>query len=138
MRFQKHPLLCVHIDQMRFQNPPLLCVHIDQMRFQKPPLLCVHIDQMRFQKPPFLWISTFDSVFKNLRFCGVFVEINVKTFTKTHGFCTKTEQCERGLNITVPHCGTAIAHKLSWLVGVFKIRKSLVWHVKFLTAESLC
>ena len=52
-------------------------------RFQKPPFLCVHIDQMRFQKPPFLWISTFDSVFENLRFCGVFVRISVNTFTKT-------------------------------------------------------
>ena len=25
----------------------------------------------RFQKPPFLWISTFYSVFENLRFCGI-------------------------------------------------------------------
>ena len=54
--------------------------------FQKPPFLCVHIDQMRFQKPPFLWISTFDSVFENLRFCGVFMRISVSTFTKTEVF----------------------------------------------------
>ena len=66
-------------------------------RFQKPPFLCVHIDQMRFQKSPFLWISTFDSVFQNLRFCGVLVQISVNTFAKTgflSVFCTKKEQCE--------------------------------------------
>ena len=41
---------------------------------------------MRFQKPLFLWISTFHSVFENLRFCGVFVRISVNTFTKTDVF----------------------------------------------------
>ena len=40
----------------------------------------------RFQRPPFLWISTFDSVFENIRFCGVFVQISVNTFTKTELF----------------------------------------------------
>ena len=63
--------------------------------FQKPSFLCVHIDQMRFQKPPFLWISTFDGVFENLCFCGVFVRVSVNTFTKTEVFLsvffTKTE-----------------------------------------------
>ena len=55
--------------------------------FQKPSFfLCVHIDQMHFQKPPLLWISTFDSVFENLRFCGVFVQISVTTLTKTEVF----------------------------------------------------
>ena len=54
-----------------------------RLDYQKPPLLCAHIDQMRFQKPPFLWISTFDSAFENLRFCGGFVRISVNTFTKT-------------------------------------------------------
>ena len=48
--------------------------------------MCVHIDQMRFRKPPFLWISTFDSVFENLCFCGIFVEISVNTFTKMEVF----------------------------------------------------
>ena len=52
-------------------------------RFQNPPFLCVHIDQMRFQKSLFLWISIFDRIFENLRFSGIFVQINLNTFTKT-------------------------------------------------------
>ena len=67
-------------------------------RFQKPPFLCVHIDQMRFQKPPFLWISTFDSVFENLRFCGVFVRISVNTFTKTEVFLSVFVQKRSSVN----------------------------------------
>ena len=54
----------------------------------------------RFQKSPFLWISTFDSVFEDLHFCGAFLQISVSTFTKRMFsllFCTKTEQCEWGL-----------------------------------------
>ena len=39
-----------------------------------------------FQKSPFLRISTFDSVFETLHFCGVFLQINVNTFTKTEAF----------------------------------------------------
>ena len=105
---------CPVFVQKRGEKPPFLCVHTDLPdnknaaknihfcaftmlrfceahcwileRFQKPPFLCVHIDQMRFQKPPFLWISTFDSVFENLRFCGVFLRISVNTFTKTEAF----------------------------------------------------
>ena len=67
-------------------------------RFQKPPFLCVHIDQMRFQKPPFLWISTFDSVFENLRSCGVFVRISVNTFTKTNVFLSVFVQKRSSVN----------------------------------------
>ena len=84
-RREKPPFSCVHTDlpdnknaakNIRFCAFTLLrfceahCWILE--RFQKPPFLCVHIDQMRFQKPPFFWISTFDSVFENLRFCGVF------------------------------------------------------------------
>ena len=102
------PFLCVHTDlpdnknvakNIRFCAFTLLrfceanCWILE--RFQKPPSLCVHINQMGFQKPPFLWISTFDSNFENLRFCGVFVRISANTFTKTEvfslRFCTKTE-----------------------------------------------
>ena len=98
-RREKLPFLCVHTDlpdnknaakNIRFCAFKLLrfcethCCILE--RFQKPPFLCVHIDQMRFQKPPLLWISTFDSVFENLRFCGVFVRISVNTFTKTEVF----------------------------------------------------
>ena len=67
-------------------------------RFQKPPFLYVHIDTERFQKPPFLWISTFDSVFENLRFCGVFVQINVNTFTKTEIFLSDFVQKRCSVN----------------------------------------
>ena len=67
-------------------------------RFQKPPFLCVHIDQMRFQKPPFLWISAFDSVFENLRFCGVFVRISVNTYTKTEVFLSVFVQKRSSVN----------------------------------------
>ena len=95
-RTEKRPFLSVHIDLpdnkygakgIRFRAFTLLrfceahCWILQ--RFQKPPFLCVHIDQLRFQKPPFLWISTFDSVFENLRPCGVFVQISVNTLTKT-------------------------------------------------------
>ena len=52
----------------------------------------------RFQKPPFLWISTFDSVFENLCFCGVFVQINVNTFTKTDVFLSVFVQKRSSLN----------------------------------------
>ena len=54
--------------------------------FSKTSVLGVHIDQIRFQKAAFLWISSFDSVFEKLRFCGVFVRISVNTFTKTEVF----------------------------------------------------
>ena len=67
-------------------------------RFQKPPFLCVHIDKLRFQKPPFLWISTFDSVFENFRFCGVFVRISVNTFTKTEVFLSVFVQKRSSVN----------------------------------------
>ena len=67
-------------------------------RFHKPPFLCVHIDQKRFQKPPFLWISTFDSFFENLRFCGVFVRISVNTFTKTEVFLSVFVQKRSSVN----------------------------------------
>ena len=56
-----------------------------------------HWSTQRFQKLPFLWISTLKSVFENL--C-VFVGSSVNGFTKTGifcSFCTKTEQCERGI-----------------------------------------
>ena len=53
---------------------------------------------MRFQKPPFLWISTFDSVFENLRFCGVFVGISVNTFTKTEVFLSVFVQKRSSVN----------------------------------------
>ena len=98
-RGEKHPFLFVHMDlpdnnygakDIRFCAFTLLRFFEAHYwileRFQKPPSLCVHIDQMRFQKPPFLWISTFDSVFKSLRFCGVLVQISVNTFTKTEVF----------------------------------------------------
>ena len=77
----KHPFLCVHVDlpdnkygakDFLFFAFTLLwfCeAHCWKLQcFQKPPFLCVHIDQIRFRKPPFLWLSTFDSVFNNLRF----------------------------------------------------------------------
>ena len=67
-------------------------------RFQKPPFLCVHIDSERFQKPPFLWISTFDSVFENVDFCGVFVQINVNTFKKTDFFLSVFAQKRCSVN----------------------------------------
>ena len=67
-------------------------------RFQKPPFLCVHIDQMRFQNPPFLWISTFDSVFKTLRFGGVFVQNSVNTFTKMEIFLSYFVQKQSSVN----------------------------------------
>ena len=84
--------------QKRREEHPFLCVHIDlpdnkygakDIRFCAFTLLLVceahYWILERFQKPPFLWISTFDSVFKNLRF-GVFVQISVNTFTKTEIF----------------------------------------------------
>ena len=67
-------------------------------RFQKRPFLCVHIDQMRLQKRPFLWLSTFDSIFENLRLCGVFVEISVNTFRKTEVFLSVFVQKRSSLN----------------------------------------
>ena len=113
-RREKHPFLCVHIDlpdnkygakDIRFCAFTLLqfceahCWILQ--RFQKPPCLCVHVDQMLFRKTLFLWISTFYSVFENLHFSGVFVQISLNTFTKKGGsslrFRTTTEQCERGL-----------------------------------------
>ena len=69
--------------------------------FKKPPFLCVHIDLERFQKPPFLWISTFDSVFENFRFCGVFVHISVNTFTKTEVFLSIFVQKRSNVNGTL-------------------------------------
>ena len=96
---EKYPFLCVHIDlpnnkyrakDFRFCAVTLLhfCEAHRWMlqRFQKPPLLCVHIDLERVQKPPFMWISNFDRVLENLRFCGVFVRISVRTFSKTAVF----------------------------------------------------
>ena len=53
---------------------------------------------MRFQKPPFLWISTFDCVSEDLRFCGVFVRINVNTFTKTDVFLSVFVQKRSSVN----------------------------------------
>ena len=79
-------------------------------RFQKPPFLCVHIDQLRFQKPPFLWISTFDSVFENLRFCGVFVRISVNTFTKTEVFLSVFVQKRSSVNGALDCVHTMPAH----------------------------
>ena len=110
-RREKHPFLSVHIDlpdnkygakDIRFCAFTLLrlceahCSILE--RFQKPPFLCVHIDSQRFQKPPFLWISTFDSVFENLRFCGVFVRISVNTFTKTEVFLSVFVQKRSSVN----------------------------------------
>ena len=108
---EKHPFLCVHIElsdnkygakDIRFRAFTLLrfckahCWILQ--RFQKPPFLCVHIGQMRFRKPPFLWISTFDSAFENLRFCGVFEQINVNTFTKTEDFLSVFVQKRSSMN----------------------------------------
>ena len=48
-------------------------------------------------------MSTFDSVFENLRFCVVFVQINVNTFTKTEVFlsiCVQKRCSVRGLRPT--------------------------------------
>ena len=113
---------CSVFVQKRREKPPFLCVHTDLRDnkyaaqtsvfvgshcsvfvkpiveywgcFQEPPFLYVHIDSERCQKPLFLWISTFDSVFENLRFCRVSVQISVNTFTKNGSFslhfCTKT------------------------------------------------
>ena len=58
----------------------------------------VHIDSERFQKPPFLWMSTSDSVFENLRFCDVFVQINGSTFTKTEAFLSVFAQKRCSVN----------------------------------------
>ena len=98
-RREKHPFLCVHIDlpdktygakDIRFRAFTLLrfckAHRWILQRFQKPPFLCVHIDQKHFQIPPFLWISTFDSAFENLRFCGVFVQISRNTFPEMEVF----------------------------------------------------
>ena len=87
--------------QKRREKPPfcaftLICLTTKTQR--KTSVLCVHIDQMRFQKPPFLWISTFDSVFKNLRFCGVFLRISVNTFTKTEVFSSVFVQKRSSVN----------------------------------------
>ena len=84
-------------------------------RFQKPPFLCVHIDQMRFQKPPFLWISTFDSVFENLRFCGVFVRISVNTFTKTEVFLSVFVQKRSSVNGALDVSGMALHQSIRGL-----------------------
>ena len=98
-RREKHPFLSVHTDLLDYKNGAKnirFCAftllrfcepHCSILqRFQKPPFLCVHIDPVRFQKPPFLWISTFNSVFENLRFCAVFVQISVNALTKTDVF----------------------------------------------------
>ena len=95
----KHPFSCVHIDlpdnkygakDIRFCAFTLFqfceahCWILQ--RFQKPLFLCVHIDQMRFRKHPFLW-----------SFCADQCENFHKNGRFSLRFCTKTEQCERGL-----------------------------------------
>ena len=57
-----------------------------------------HIDSERFQNPPLLSISTFDSVFESLRFCGVFVQINVNTVSKTEIFLSVLVQKRCSVN----------------------------------------
>ena len=80
------------------QSYPFTLLRFCTKRREKQSFLSVHIDQMRFQKPPFLWISTFDSVFVNLRFCDVFVRLSVNTFTKTEVFLSVFVQKRSSVN----------------------------------------
>ena len=96
---QSYPFTLLRFVQKRRELHQFLCVHIDlpdnkygakDIHFCAFTLLRFCEAQSwtleRFQKPPFLWISTFESVFKNLRFCGVFVQISVNAFTITEVF----------------------------------------------------
>ena len=94
--------LPVHITvQKRKKKHPFLCVHIyllDNKDGAKDVHFCVFkLIKCVFKNLRFSGYPLFDSVFKNLRVCADQCEHFHKIGGFSLCFCTKTEQCKRGL-----------------------------------------
>ena len=125
---RKYPFLSVHIDLSDNENAAktsifmrLQCYGLRNScwileRFQKPPFLCVQIDPECFQKPPFLWISTFDSIVKNLHFV-VFLCRSVWILLQKRRFCSPFLYKIRAMLYSICEAGSCIQFRYEWQVN---------------------